>query len=112
MPGTKYPLDDPAEPIARPRVGSRIWAKLDSIERKIDERLGGGLASSGSDDDGAPTITFEPEIEELPVVPDDGEGDDAAAGDGDAGTGEGTANLAFEEPAAFRFPHRRRVDLP
>lgn len=111
MPPSRYPLDEEDEApaaVSRPRVGSRLWEKLDHIEDLIK-----GQGSTSDEDDPAtgPTVTFEPE--DLPTNATDLEDEDPDADPGDApDNGEGTANLAFTPPPAFHFPHRKRVEVP
>ena len=111
MPGTNYPQDDGPEgptaaAVSRPRVGSRLWDKLDHIEQLVSQRVSG--AASSGDDSTTPTVTFEPDPADLPIVA----GDEPEPEPEDLSpTGEGSANLAFEKPARYRFPHRRRVEV-
>jgi hypothetical protein len=108
---TNYPLDDPAPtdvPVSRPRVGSRLWDKLDAIEKKIDARIGGNSQRPDGKEGETPTVTFEPEVDDLPVTSGDPEEENTDEG---AGTGEGTANIAYKAPPKFGFPHRRRVEI-
>lgn len=104
---------DETPPAPRPRMGSRIEAKLDEILAHVKGDGDGDAESGGQDGDGTPEVSFRPEPSQLPVTsgPEDDPGaseDGSDSGsDSGAGTGEGSANLARPR-AAFRHPSNRR----
>jgi hypothetical protein len=111
MRNSNYPQDDPApdpDPVSRPRVGTRLWDKLNVIEELIRNRSGSSTSvAADGDSDTTPTVSFEPDPADLPVVA----GDEPEAEGEITENGEGTANLAFEKAPRYRFPHRHRVEV-
>lgn len=93
------------EPKPKDDGGDRsIHAKLDTILSHIKGGKGSGEGAGGP----VPEVSFEPEIEHLPLAP--GPEEDKKAGA--KGQGEGTANVADVDRAAhsaFRHPSRRKA---